>query len=111
MIEAVRAHLEDLYALCKRLPVRRLELFGSAATGEFVDAASDLDFIVEFLDLSPLQHGDAYFSLLHALEDLFGRPVDLVELPPPEQANPYFLKTIARSRQVIYERQGQQVPV
>lgn len=53
--------------------VARLGLFGSFATDE-VRADSDLDFVVEFEKKS----FDAYMDLKAYLEELFGRPVDLV---------------------------------
>jgi len=42
----LQAKLELLRELCERYGVERLELFGSAARGEFDPAHSDLDFIV-----------------------------------------------------------------
>ena len=67
----IRDRQKELEELCRRYRVRRLELFGSAATGESRGQESDLDFLVEFLPLQPGQHADAYFGLLEALEDLF----------------------------------------
>src|SRR4051794_32889922 len=40
-------------ALCRRFNVRRLDLFGSAATGRFDPGHSDLDLLVEFEPMSP----------------------------------------------------------
>lgn len=60
--------------LRQRFGVRHLSLFGSTAH----DAArvnSDVDVLVEFDGPST---SDRYFGLLFYLEDLFGRPVDLV---------------------------------
>ena len=48
MIAAVDQHREEISALCRRYGVRRLELFGSAATEVFDPPRSDLDFLVEF---------------------------------------------------------------
>ena len=42
--EIVETNLPALQALCRRFGVRRLDLFGSAATGRFDPALSDLDF-------------------------------------------------------------------
>lgn len=53
--------------------VRQLGLFGSFARGENTDS-SDLDFLVEF----DTKSFDAYIELKQFLEELFGRPVDLV---------------------------------
>jgi len=51
----------DVVALCKDRGVRRLALFGSAASGRFDPASSDLDFLVEFQPVRPSQHADNYF--------------------------------------------------
>jgi predicted nucleotidyltransferase len=53
--------------------VRRLALFGSYARGE-PTPNSDLDFVVELQERS----FDSFMGLKLFLEDLFGRPVDLV---------------------------------
>ena len=79
MIEQIALHREELQALCRRFHVRRLDLFGSAARGDFDPEESDIDFLVEFDRSAPQHPFDAYFGLKEALEELFGRPVDLVE--------------------------------
>src|SRR5689334_22402144 len=74
-VERRRAELE---ALCRRYGVHRLELFGSAATGQHRPGESDLDFLVEFHAVAPGGYADAYFGLLESLEELFGGKIDLV---------------------------------
>jgi hypothetical protein len=91
----------DLVLLCRRFQVRRLDIFGSAARGEFDPSTSDLDFLVEFEDLQPIEYARAYFALKEALEKLFVRPVDLVT--GPSVTNPYFEAGIAASRETVYE--------
>ncbi len=49
VIEEKRPELERI---CRRHHVRRIELFGSATGPDFNPAASDLDFLVTFDDLS-----------------------------------------------------------
>lgn len=93
-------HRAALEALCKRYGVRRLELFGSAATGQDRPGESDLDFLVEFGSVANDGYADAYFGLLESLEALFGRPVDLVV--PSAIRNPYFLKAIEPNRTLLY---------
>ena len=90
----------ELEAVCRRYGVRRLELFGSAATGQDRPGESDLDFLVEFSPLPPGGYADAYFGLLESLEELFGRSVDLVV--PSAIRNPYFLKAIEETRTLLY---------
>jgi uncharacterized protein len=48
MIDAIQLRREELRALCRRFHVRRLDLFGSAARGDFDPERSHLDFLVEF---------------------------------------------------------------
>lgn len=91
---------EELNQLCKRFNVQRLELFGSAANGRFDRETSDLDFLVEFLELQPGEHFDTYFGLLEALQDLFQRSVDLVMTRAIK--NRYFLRAVNRTRKVLY---------
>jgi uncharacterized protein len=89
-------HLEHLKAIARQHRVKRLELFGSAARGE---SANDHDFLVEFEPMPALEHGRAYFALLHALELEVGK-VDLIELDAVK--NPYFLESIKQDRVLLY---------
>jgi predicted nucleotidyltransferase len=100
MIDLIEQHRAELADLCQRFRVRTLELFGSAADGTFDPVRSDLDFLVEFLPLDAGQIAPDYFGLLHALEDLFPRKIDLVM--PRAIRNPYFRRGVDQSREVIY---------
>ncbi len=91
---------DEIDALCRRFSVRRLELFGSAATGKDRAGESDLDFLVEFAALPPGRYADAYFGLLESLETLFGRPVDLVVASAIK--NPYFLQSVEHTKTLLY---------
>jgi predicted nucleotidyltransferase len=96
----VQAKVEALVALCNERGVRRLALFGSAASGSFNPTSSDLDFIVEFQPVSPAQHADNYFGLQEDLERLFGVPIELVEPGPIH--NPYFRQAIEKTQVLLY---------
>ncbi|MFH1113174.1 MAG: nucleotidyltransferase domain-containing protein, partial [Pseudomonadota bacterium] len=101
MNRLVEEKLHDLASVCMRHKVRRLELFGSAASGGgFKPQSSDLDFLVEFGELSRGEHADAYFGLLEDLENLFQRPIDLVMTRAIK--NPYFKEGISSSRVLVY---------
>jgi predicted nucleotidyltransferase len=50
MIDLIEHQHEAIAALCRQYGVLRLDLFGSAATGAFDPATSDLDFIAAFAD-------------------------------------------------------------
>jgi hypothetical protein len=96
----VQEKVRELVALCKDRGVRRLAMFGSAASDRFNPASSDLDFLVEFQPVRPAQHADNYFGLQEDLERLFGVPVELVE--PGPIRNPYFRQAIEESQVQIY---------
>ena len=100
MIDLITNRTAELTELCRIHHVRKLEIFGSAATDGFDPATSDLDFLVDFQSMPPIDHGNAYFDLWFGLADLFGREVDLVETVGIK--NPYFLKTVNVNRQVVY---------
>ena len=67
--------LDEIAAICRRFPVRRLSVFGSALRDDFTPG-SDIDMLVEF---EP-DAGVSYFELVDmelALTGLLGRKVDL----------------------------------
>ena len=100
MHQIINTHRAKLDELCRHFQVRRLTLFGSAASIEFEPGRSDLDFLVEFQPLLPAQRADAYFGLLLALEDLFQCKIDLIEEGASQ--NPYFLRTVDQTRALLY---------
>lgn len=60
--------------IMQRFAVKHLAVFGSAARDEMRDG-SDVDVLVEFEGPATF---DRYFDLKTYLEQMFGRPVDLV---------------------------------
>lgn len=64
--------------LCDNHNVKRLYVFGSVLTSEF-SSASDVDLIVEFNELEVEKYADNYFDLKFSLEQVFQKPVDLLE--------------------------------
>jgi uncharacterized protein len=99
MIAQIAALSEEIAALCQRFGVRKLKVFGSAATGDFDETSSDIDLIADFADRSP-GYARRYLAFAEALEALFGRPVDLLTNQPIE--NPYFRDSVDRTRITIY---------
>jgi uncharacterized protein len=100
MSSVLAPYQHAIEALCRQYHVRRLELFGSAATDRFRPNESDIDLLVVFEELPPGTDSNSYFGLLHALEDLFGRHVDLVSADTIE--NPYLRESIDESRVLVY---------
>ena len=100
MIAELTEHQDEMFALCRRFGVRRLEVFGSATSGDFDPARSDIDFLVELEPPDGASRFDAFFGLKESLEALFGRPVDLVD--PSALDNPYFAAMVEHTRQELY---------
>lgn len=96
----ISTHQSQLEELCRRFHVRRLEVFGSAATGKDVPGKSDIDLLVEFEPLPRGAYADNYFGFLEALVTLFKRPVDLVVVSAIR--NPYFLKSVEQTKTLLY---------
>lgn len=95
----------DTYApiiakLCKLHKVKRLYAFGSVLTDKF-DNESDIDLMVDFDPIDVADYADNYFELKFSLQDVFKRPIDLLE----EKAlkNPYFVEAVIQSRKLVYE--------
>jgi predicted nucleotidyltransferase len=106
MIDLVTQKKQELIELCRRFQVERLDLFGSAALDSFQSESSDLDFIVSFGRIKPGTYLDLYLDFAEALESLFQRPVDL--LTEKAIRNPYFRRSVALSRQPLYERRNEE---
>jgi uncharacterized protein len=100
MVAIIENKKAPLIELCRKFSVKRLEVFGSAASGNFDLSKSDIDFLVEFETSSPGEHAARYFGFLAALQDLFSSNIDLVEVQAI--ANPYFKKDIDLTRVTIY---------
>jgi predicted nucleotidyltransferase len=96
----IQPHEAELHALCRTCGVERLALFGSATSEAFDAAASDLDVTVRFADTSP-GYADRYLDFAEALEELFGRDVDLVT--ERSISNPYFRQSVDATREVVYD--------
>jgi predicted nucleotidyltransferase len=98
--EIVERNLPAITELCRRFGVRRLDLFGSAATGRFDPGRSDLDFLVEFEEMPPGSYAKACFELRQSLQQLLGRPIDL--LTEPALVNPYLRRQIEPEKRLLY---------
>jgi predicted nucleotidyltransferase len=100
MPRVLEGHRPELVELCRKYRVRRLDVFGSAARGDFNEHLSDVDLLVEFDDMPHADRADAYLGFLMAVEALLRRRVDLVELGAVR--NPYLRRGIEESRELVY---------
>jgi uncharacterized protein len=95
----IARHQSEIAALCHRYGVRRLAAFGSVLREDFNAESSDVDLVVEFQsDVGASAH--QYFDFKAALEQLLGRPVDLVELDA--MPNSRLKRIIERSQVAVY---------
>ena len=103
MISEIDKNRDQINRLCRQFGVRRLEVFGSAATGAFDAARSDIDFVVDFEELPRQSLFKRYFGLKEEFEAVFGRTVDLVMADA--MRNPFFIDSVNRTRQPVYAAQ------
>ena len=97
MIASRQAQVADA---CRRFAVERLEVFGSAARGDFKAESSDVDFIARFREPGAPGYADRYFEFAQELERILGHSVDL--LTTRSLRNPVFVDRITPDRTVVY---------
>ena len=99
VMKLIQRHITQIIALCEKHKVTSLYLFGSVLTDKF-NNDSDIDFVVIFDKAGVDDYFENYFDFKYALQDLFGREVDLVE----EQTirNKYLRQNVDASKQLIY---------
>lgn len=97
LVEARRAEIAEV---CLRYGLNRLEVFGSAAATGFDPDHSDVDVLVQFGASWASDPLGEYFGLKSDLEQVLGRPVDL--LVDGAVRNPYVQAGIDATRQLVY---------
>lgn len=110
MEKTVQQQREAIASLCEKYGVACLDLFGSATEPDRFDPArSDVDFVVEFVQLTPSDAFRRFMGLKTELEQLLKRPVDLLMMRSIR--NPYLRQAIERQRVRIYERKRVEIQV
>ena len=99
MDDLLNANREEIVALCRRFGVRRLSVFGSAATGR-LGTQSDVDLSVEFDYGRGGSPAEQFFGLREALHALLNRPIDLVTRDSIR--NRYFRRELDRTERTLY---------
>lgn len=79
--------------------VKNLYAFGSVLT-DYFNSKSDIDFIVDFLNMEVDEYTDNYYDLKFSLQDVLNRQIDLLE--EKTLKNPYFKETVNKQRQLVY---------
>ena len=101
MHQLIQQHQAEIADVCRRYRVQQLDVFGSAARGQDFDPQrSDVDFLVEFKPRPNTGYARMYFEFQEALEQLVGRPVELVNVTAIR--NPYFRAAVQKSRERVY---------
>jgi predicted nucleotidyltransferase len=98
----IKDKLQELEQICKKHKVNKLFVFGSASKGGFKPKSSDIDLIVDIEEMDPVSKGELLISLWNNLEELFNRKVDL--LTTKKITNPFLLREIENSKQLLYDR-------
>jgi uncharacterized protein len=107
-MKEIQLHNESLNKLCTKYGVSVLYVFGSMATDNF-HKTSDIDFLVGFSEINPLNYFDNYIDFKAELECLFKRKVDLLEIQTVK--NPILKKSIDRNKIQIYGRENSKMAV
>jgi predicted nucleotidyltransferase len=94
-------YTNEINSLCLQNKVKSLYVFGSVLTDSFSDK-SDIDLVVDIDSIDPFDYADNYFNLKFALQDLFSRPVDLLENKAIK--NPFIRQNIDQSKSLIYAK-------
>lgn len=100
-MKLIELNLQRIIDLCRKHKVKTLAVFGSILTDRFNDQ-SDVDLLVDFepIDHDKFDYVSNYFGFRDALENLFGRKVDLIE--EGGLRNKYFIANVNRTKQMIY---------
>lgn len=107
-MKIIRENINELKKLCDLYHVAELYVFGSIASEKFTDE-SDIDFLVKFLGVEPMDYFDNYMDFKAELEKLFSREIDLVEMQAIK--NPILKRSIDRSKINLYGRKDTKMAV
>jgi len=97
-MKLIENNIQKIIDLCKKHKVHKLFVSGSVLTNRFSEN-SDVDLVVDFNKTEVGDYFDNFFDFKYALENLFGRKVDLLE----EQTikNPYLKKNADATKTLI----------
>ena len=100
-MKLIEIHLDKIIELCRKFHVRKLWVFGSILTNRF-NEGSDIDLCVDFDwdNISLMDAADNFFDFQYALEDIFGRKVDITD--DSSVRIPYFREELNETRRLIY---------
>ncbi len=97
----VKKYAKEIETLSVNHGVLKLYAFGSVLTKDFKER-SDVDFLVQFSNISPDNYFDNYMDFKENLEKLLVRKIDLVEAQTLK--NPILKRSIDRTKVIVYDR-------
>jgi len=100
-VKELKDHIDQINQLCNTHKVRSLFAFGSVVSDK-LKPESDIDLIVDIDSDDPIVYSDNYFALKFQLEDMFNRPIDLLEAKALK--NPFLKKQIDNTKVLVYGR-------
>ena len=96
MVPLIKNNLPTITNLFRKYKAERAFLFGSAAKGNF-NEESDVDFLFSFpQEMDYEVYANNYFGLLHDLQNLLKRDVELVAEKTIK--NPFLIESIEESK-------------
>jgi predicted nucleotidyltransferase len=103
MVRVIKDNMEKIIALCDKMQLRSLYLFGSGTKEKDFKHDSDLDFLYQFKtdkNGMPVSEYD-YFDLMSDLKKITGKNIDLVSTERME--NRFFISRVNQEKIKIYE--------
>ena len=107
-MKVIQEHIQEIRKLCEKYHVAEFYVFGSVLTDKFT-SDSDIDFLVKFSGVDPLEYFDNYMDLKEDLEALLSRNVDLVEIQTIK--NPILKRSVDKNKTILYGREDSKMAV
>ena len=95
--QALRLRRPEIFAICKRFKVKRLDTFDSGLKG-----AEGIGFLVDFLEYGPWHNVEAYYGLQRALEGIFDEEQDIGYIDVDALKNPHMKRRVEKTRTPFY---------
>ena len=99
-MNVIQQKADPLAKICAQYGVQEMYAFGSVLIEDEFTSDSDIDLAVVFNRQQIKGSFDQYMEFKAALENLFGRPVDLVSLK--QARNKVFLRELHRTKRQVY---------
>ena len=97
MNEALRIRRSEIFAICKRFKVKRLDTFNSGIKG-----TEQIGFLVDFLEYGPWHNVESYYGLQRALEGIFDEDTEIGYISVIALKNGYMKSRVEKTRMPFY---------